>query len=319
MAPEQLEGGRITKAVDIYALGAVAFEMLSGQKARQGRTPVEIAHQIASDPAPDLREAWLDAPPAAAAALEAAMARDPGARPATAGALARELEDALKGSGTRTTRALEGVGAAGVPFQRDERTVAPPLRRREPVVARRTTQRGLPRWIPVAGLILVLLVVAGAIAALGGGGSDKATPPVVPPAKHKPAKPKNKAQTQTTQSAPAQTQTTQSAPLTDAQKGAQLQAQAHDLINQGNFDQAIALDQQAIQLLKGTPGLTYAYALYDLGHALRLAGRPQEAIPILEQRLQINNQRDVVKAELERAKKDAKGKGGGEGDQGNQD
>src|SRR4051794_34811773 len=43
MAPEQLEGGQITKAVDIYALGAVAFELLSGRKARQGRTPVEIA------------------------------------------------------------------------------------------------------------------------------------------------------------------------------------------------------------------------------------------------------------------------------------
>src|SRR4051795_9283850 len=89
MAPEQLEGGKITKAVDIYALGAVAFELLSGQKARKGRTPVEIAHQIASGPPPSLREAWSDAPPAAAAVLERAMARDPDARPRTAGELAR--------------------------------------------------------------------------------------------------------------------------------------------------------------------------------------------------------------------------------------
>src|SRR5205085_9757981 len=58
MAPEQLEGQKITKAVDIYALGAVAFELLSGQKARKGRTPVEIAHQIATDPSPDIREIW---------------------------------------------------------------------------------------------------------------------------------------------------------------------------------------------------------------------------------------------------------------------
>ena len=64
MAPEQLEGGTITKAVDIYGLGAVAFELLAGRKARQGRTPVEIAHQIASEPSPDIREAWSDAPPA---------------------------------------------------------------------------------------------------------------------------------------------------------------------------------------------------------------------------------------------------------------
>src|SRR5258708_639091 len=49
MAPEQLEGGKVAKAVDIYALGAVAFELLAGRKARQGRTPVEIAHQVAND------------------------------------------------------------------------------------------------------------------------------------------------------------------------------------------------------------------------------------------------------------------------------
>lgn len=86
-----------------------------------------------------------------------------------------------------------------------------------------------------------------------------------------------------------------------------MQLQAHNLINQGKYDEAIAIDKQVVaQADKGS--LTYAYALYDLGHALRLAGRPDEAIPILEQRMKINNQRGVVKQELEAAKKDA-GKG----------
>src|SRR3954451_9867309 len=62
MAPEQLEGGKVTRAVDIYALGAVAFELLSGARARRGRTPLEIAHQIATDPSPDIRQAWSEAP-----------------------------------------------------------------------------------------------------------------------------------------------------------------------------------------------------------------------------------------------------------------
>jgi serine/threonine-protein kinase len=84
-----------------------------------------------------------------------------------------------------------------------------------------------------------------------------------------------------------------------------MQAQAHNLINQGQYDQAIALDQQVVDKGPST-GLTYAYALYDLGHALRLAGRPADAIPVLEQRMKIDNQRDVVKAELEQAKKEAK-------------
>ena len=42
------------------------------------------------------------------------------------------------------------------------------------------------------------------------------------------------------------------------------------------------------------------------GKSLRLAGRPDEAIPVLERRLQIPNQTDAVEEELKLAKKDAK-------------
>jgi hypothetical protein len=48
--------------------------------------------------------------------------------------------------------------------------------------------------------------------------------------------------------------------------------------------------------------LTYAYALYDLGRAVRLSGAPRAAVPILERRLQIDNQRSIVGAELQLAR-----------------
>ena len=317
MAPEQLEGGKITKAVDIYALGAVAFELLSGKKARQGRTPVEIAHQIANDPVPDIRKAWSDAPPAAADTLQHAMARDPQERPQTAGQLARGLDDAFKA----TTPRPEPATTRPIPFQRNERPARTPapVPRRQAVPpprgpAARKTRRGLPGWIPVALVIAALLVAAGAIMSLSNGGSDKGTAPVVATKNKAPAKKKSSAQQKpqqtNTQQQPASTgsQTTQSqAPATNGDPS-QMQLQAHNLINQGKYDQAIALDKAVVDKGPGT-GLTYAYALYDLGHALRLAGRPDEAIPVLQQRMKINNQRDVVKAELEQAKKDAKGKG----------
>jgi serine/threonine-protein kinase len=320
MAPEQLEGGRITKAVDIYALGAVAFELLSGRKARRGRTPVEIAHQIANDPAPDIREAWTDAPPAAADLLQRAMTRDPEQRPRSAGQLARGLDDAFKATQPASTRALP-------PTEKHE--AVPPQRRPAPVAAaaspapaaprRRSTpppraSRGMPRWIPVAALVAVLLVVAGAIAALTSGGSDKGTADVAATSTKPPAKKAKKKTTTQTQSQPqTSSQATQTTPATSQTSPApaaggdpaQMQAQAHDLINQGQYDQAIALDRQVVA--KGpSSGLTYAYALYDLGHALRVSGHPDEAIPILQQRMKINNQRGVVKAELERAKAEAK-------------
>src|SRR3954449_8217024 len=114
MAPEQLEGGAITKGVDLYALGAVAFELLSGRKARQGRTPVEIAHRMATEGAPDIRQAWPDAPDAASEALCQAMARDPRDRPRSAGQLARALDDAFKATQPAP------VPVPAVPFQRDE-------------------------------------------------------------------------------------------------------------------------------------------------------------------------------------------------------
>src|SRR3954452_2958751 len=125
MAPEQLEGGNITKAVDIYALGAVAYELLCGKKARTGRTPVEIAHQISSGPTPDIRGEWSDAPPAAADVLQKAMSRDPRDSQATAGQLARGLDDAFK-----TTEPGRGASTT-VPFQADTR--AAPTQDHRPV------------------------------------------------------------------------------------------------------------------------------------------------------------------------------------------
>src|SRR4029079_1493281 len=55
MAPEQLQGGELGPAVDIYALAAMSFELLPGRKPRRGRSAVEIAHQVVNEPPPDPR------------------------------------------------------------------------------------------------------------------------------------------------------------------------------------------------------------------------------------------------------------------------
>ena len=54
MAPEQREDATATAAIDVYALAAMAFEVLSGTKARQESNPVALAHAIASKPPPSL-------------------------------------------------------------------------------------------------------------------------------------------------------------------------------------------------------------------------------------------------------------------------
>jgi len=113
MAPEQLEGGAMGPAVDVYALAAMAFEVLGGRKARTGRTPVEIAHRATTEPPPDLREAWPEAPAAAAELLTRAMNRDPAVRPTSAGALVRDLEAALRTAGAPSAGVGAGVSRDG--------------------------------------------------------------------------------------------------------------------------------------------------------------------------------------------------------------
>jgi eukaryotic-like serine/threonine-protein kinase len=70
----------------------------------------------------------------------------------------------------------------------------------------------------------------------------------------------------------------------------------------GAYTAAIPVLRQAISAASPRD-ISYAYALYDLGRSLRLAGDPAAAIPILERRLQIPNQTPVVLSELRQAQR----------------
>ena len=94
--PEQLGDAVATSAIDVYALAAVAYEALSGKRARQQPNPVALAYAIETRPPPDLREAWPQAPRAAADVLIRGMDHDPARRPRWAGELIAELSSALR-------------------------------------------------------------------------------------------------------------------------------------------------------------------------------------------------------------------------------
>ena len=72
---------------------------------------------------------------------------------------------------------------------------------------------------------------------------------------------------------------------------------------------AIPLLRRAVEGFRAqgaTGDINYAYALYNLGNALRLAGDPAAAIPFLEERLRVSNfKRGVVRKELELARAQA--------------
>jgi tetratricopeptide (TPR) repeat protein len=88
--------------------------------------------------------------------------------------------------------------------------------------------------------------------------------------------------------------------------GAQLNDEGYSLIQQGRYAEAIPVLRRAVASFpRGTTDIDYAYALFNLGHALRMDGRPGQAIPILERRLQIPDQTATVQRELDAARAEA--------------
>jgi hypothetical protein len=154
MAPELFEGERATRAADVYSLGAIAYEMLTGRRAREGGTPAAIALRATSDEPPDLRELRPDAP-ALAEALRRGMARRPGDRPDSATALVDELEAALERDGAPQPPPVEGdARAAPAPQHTTEVSVPAPAEgragREAPLAAKRPQPAVAPRSARVA-------------------------------------------------------------------------------------------------------------------------------------------------------------------------
>jgi eukaryotic-like serine/threonine-protein kinase len=95
LAPERVAGRRATPAGDLYSLGIVAYECLAGVAPFAGNAfEVSLAHR-------DLRLPPLPAsvPPEAAALVRDLTAKDPGARPASAGEVARRAGELARGLG----------------------------------------------------------------------------------------------------------------------------------------------------------------------------------------------------------------------------
>jgi eukaryotic-like serine/threonine-protein kinase len=92
IAPEQARGQRVDRKTDIYSLGAVLYELLTGEVPYEGDNFVAVAMKHVHDPVPSVMARRPDAPLRLAYAVERAMAKDPDDRFDSMDDVVRELQ-----------------------------------------------------------------------------------------------------------------------------------------------------------------------------------------------------------------------------------
>jgi len=112
MAPEQVRGQAVDARADVFAFGAVLYEMLGGARAFKGDTAADTMTAILKEDPPDLVESRPDLPPALDRIVRHCLEKNPAERFQSARDVAFSIE-ALSGSGTGPhARPAPGRGAA---------------------------------------------------------------------------------------------------------------------------------------------------------------------------------------------------------------
>ena len=127
MAPEQLEGGEADARSDIFAFGAVLYEMATGRKAFEGKSQASLIGSILKDQPPAVSSLAPMTPPALDRVVATCLAKDPDDRIQTAHDVRLQLQ-----------WIAEGGSQAGVPA---------------PVVARRRSRERLAWTVAAAALV----------------------------------------------------------------------------------------------------------------------------------------------------------------------
>ena len=156
MAPEQAAGDpNVDHRADLYSLGAMAYEMLSGQQVFADRTPQRmLAAHMGEAPLP-IAQFRADVPPVLADLVMQCLAKDATHRPPSAGDISRALETITSGSGMHT---MPGILLGGAPmFRRALATYAAAFVVVALLAKAAIVGIGLPGWVFPGALIVMAL------------------------------------------------------------------------------------------------------------------------------------------------------------------
>ncbi|MGH7727378.1 MAG: Stk1 family PASTA domain-containing Ser/Thr kinase [Vulcanimicrobiaceae bacterium] len=154
LSPEAAQGKEPTEASDLYSLGVVLFQMLTGSLPYTGDSPVSVALQHVSAPVPGIERFEGASSPALAAIVRRLLQKDPSDRFASASEVARALREAREPEPASTQR----VVAESIPNPKPRPSERPdhPLDERE---QRRPSRR--PQLVVLLAAVLVLGALSG--------------------------------------------------------------------------------------------------------------------------------------------------------------